>query len=65
MSTRKLIAVALLAGLAILVAGGIQLVLLARDDDGGSRDVAELGAPATIDGIGVTAVSARHLARNQ
>ena len=59
MSTRKLIAAALLAGLAILVAGGIQLVLLAREDGRTEREVAELGTVAVVDGIAVAARSAR------
>ena len=61
-STRKLIAVALVAGLAILLAGGIQLVLLAGrgDDDGGdARALAELGTSVVIDGVDVAATAAR------
>ena len=53
MSTRRLIAVALLCGLAILVAGGIQLL---RISDRSSRTVAVLeeGQSATVNGLTVT-----------
>ena len=52
-STRKLIGVALLCGLAILIAGGIQLF---RISDTGGRTVAVLaeGESATVGGINVT-----------
>jgi hypothetical protein len=52
-STRKLIGIALLCGLAILIAGGIQLF---RISDTGGRTVAVLaeGDRATVGGITVT-----------
>jgi len=52
-STRKLIGIALLCGLAILIAGGIQLF---RISDTGGRTVAVLaeGDSATVGGITVT-----------
>jgi hypothetical protein len=60
-STRRLIAVALVAGLAILLAGGIQLVLLAtRDDDtGNGAQLSALGETATVEGARVSADAAR------
>jgi hypothetical protein len=49
-STRKLIVVAMLAGLAILVAGGIQLVALANRDDTAPSTLA-IGERVTVGGI--------------
>jgi hypothetical protein len=54
-STRKLIAVALLCGLAILVAGGIQLFRIS-DRSQRTVDVLEQGQPATVGGITLTVV---------
>ena len=53
MSTRKLIAVALLCGLAILVAGGIQLLRIS-DRSERTVDVLEQGQSATVGGITLT-----------
>ena len=51
-STRKLIVVALLCGLAILVAGGIQLFRIADTDDRTVEVLAE-GEPATVGSVTV------------
>ena len=59
-STRKLILTALLCGLAILVAGGIQLIRLSDDEVVQLRG---LGVARTIDGVAVTAGRARGLRR--
>ena len=53
MSTRKLIAVALLCGLAILVAGGIQLFRIS-DRSQRTVDVLEQGQTATVGDVSVT-----------
>lgn len=55
-STRKLIAVALLCGLAILVAGGIQLFRIS-DRSGRTVEVLEEGQAATVGGVQVEVVS--------
>jgi hypothetical protein len=55
-STRKLIAVALLCGLAILVAGGIQLFRIS-DRSGRTVEVLEEGQSATVGGVQVEVVS--------
>ena len=55
-STRKLIAVALLCGLAILVAGGIQLFRIS-DRSGRTVEVLEEGQSATVGGVQVQVVS--------
>jgi hypothetical protein len=55
-STRRLIAVALLCGLAILVAGGIQLFRIS-DRSGRTVEVLEEGQSATIGGVQVEVVS--------
>ena len=55
-STRKLIAVALLCGLAILVAGGIQLFRIS-DRSGRTVEVLEEGQSATVGGVRVEVVS--------
>jgi hypothetical protein len=52
-STRRLIVAALICGLAILLAGGIMLVRLARDRDRLTVHVLPADSPATVDGIGV------------
>jgi len=52
-STRKLIAVALLCGLAILVAGGIQLFRIS-DRSQRTVDVLEQGQSATVGDVSVT-----------
>jgi hypothetical protein len=52
-STRKLIAAALLCGLAILVAGGIQLFRIS-DRSGRTVEVLAEGQPATVGGVRVT-----------
>jgi hypothetical protein len=54
-STRKLIAVALLCGLAILVAGGIQLFRIS-DRSGRTVEVLEQGQSATVGGVQVQVV---------
>jgi hypothetical protein len=54
-STRKLIVAALVCGIAILLAGGVFLITLARHkDDFTVRDVYRLGESATLDGTVVT-----------
>jgi hypothetical protein len=55
-STRKLIAVALLCGLAILVAGGIQLFRIS-DRSGRTVEVLDEGESATVGGLQVEVVS--------
>jgi len=55
-STRKLIAVALLCGLAILVAGGIQLFRIS-DRSGRTVEVLEEGQSATVGAVEVEVVS--------
>lgn len=55
-STRKLIAVALLCGLAILVAGGIQLFRIS-DRSGRTVEVLEEGQSATVGGVQLQVVS--------
>ena len=55
-STRKLIAVALLCGLAILVAGGIQLFRIS-DRSGRTVEVLEESQSATVGGVQVEVVS--------
>jgi hypothetical protein len=52
-STRKLIAVAMIAGLAILLAGGIQLVLLATRDDA-TTTALSLGDDVAVGGVDIT-----------
>jgi hypothetical protein len=58
-STRKLIAVALLCGLAILVAGGIQLFRIS-DRRGHTVEVLEEGQSATVGGVQVAVVTSTH-----
>ena len=55
-STRKLIAVALLCGLAILVAGGIQLFRISDRSDR-TVEVLDEGQSATVGGVQVQVVS--------
>jgi hypothetical protein len=55
-STRKLIAVALLCGLAILVAGGLQLLRIS-DRSGRTVEVLEEGQSTTVGGVQVQVVS--------
>jgi hypothetical protein len=52
-STRRLIVTALICGLAILLAGGVMLVRLARDRDRLTIRVLAADSPATVDGVGV------------
>lgn len=56
MSTRKLIALALACGLAILLAGGIQLFLVARQDQSARRFLSE-GDAAVVGGATAMVVS--------
>lgn len=59
MSTRRLIAAALLCGLAILLAGGIFLVnLAANQDDLTVPDLLVLGQSADVEGVQATVLSA-------
>ncbi len=58
MSTRRLILTALVCGLAILVAGGIQLFRLADDEP---VELPGLGAQRVVSGIAVTVVSVEDL----
>jgi len=58
-STRRLIALALVCGLAILVAGTIQLLVLAGDDDRDGGGLSDLGVGAVVDGVTVGALDAR------
>jgi hypothetical protein len=58
-STRKLIVVALLCGLAILVAGGIQLLRIAGTDDRTVEILAE-GEPATVGSITLSVEESVH-----
>ncbi len=53
MSTRKLIALAMLCGLAILVAGGIQLFRI-QDSRDREVEVLALGEAGTLDGVTAT-----------
>ena len=59
MSTRKLIVVALLCGLAILVAGGIQLFRVAGTDDRTVEILSE-GEAATVGSVTVRVESSEH-----
>jgi hypothetical protein len=52
-STRRLIVAALICGLAILVAGGVMLVRLARDRDRLTIRTLAPDTPATVDGVRV------------
>ena len=54
MSTRRLIATALLCGLAILIAGGIWLFLAARDDSTTSTVTGQVGQRTVIGPLSVT-----------
>ena len=54
MSTRRLILTALVCGLAILVAGGIQLFRLADDDP---VELPGIGDRRVVEGVGVTVVA--------
>lgn len=57
-STRRLILAALLCGIAILVAGGIQLLVLAgRGDQRAPDALLGLGTAATVEGVRATVVS--------
>ena len=53
-STRRLILLALACGLAILVAGSIQLLRISRNEP--TVEVGRIGTSATIDGVAVTLV---------
>jgi hypothetical protein len=53
-STRRLILLALACGLAILVAGSIQLVRISRNEP--TVEVGRIGTSATIGGVAVTLV---------
>lgn len=57
MSTRRLITVALICGLAILLAGGVMLVRLVRDRDRLTVSVLAAETPATVGGIRVRITS--------
>jgi hypothetical protein len=52
MSTRRLILLALACGMAILVAGSVQLLRLSRSEN--TVEIGAVGTAATIDGVGVT-----------
>jgi hypothetical protein len=52
-STRRLITLALICGLAILVAGGVMLVRLVRDRDRLTIHTLAPATPATVGGVGV------------
>ena len=54
MSTRRLILLALACGMAILVAGSIQLLRISRNEP--TVEVGRIGTSATIDGVAVTLV---------
>ena len=54
MSTRRLILLALACGMAILVAGSIQLFRISRNEP--TVEVGRIGTSATIDGVSVTLV---------
>jgi hypothetical protein len=51
-STRRLILLALVCGMAILVAGSIQLLRISRNEP--TVEVGRIGTSATIDGVAVT-----------
>jgi hypothetical protein len=53
-STRRLILLALACGLAILVAGSIQLFRISRNEP--TVEVGRIGTSATIDGVAVTLI---------
>jgi hypothetical protein len=56
-STRRLIISALICGLAILLAGAVMLIRLARDREHFTVRVLAVDAPATIDGVRVRIIS--------
>lgn len=58
MRTRTLLLLAIVCGLAILVAGGVQLLRLASDEDSSTGDLA-IGQTAEAGDLDVTVVSAR------
>ncbi len=57
MSTRKLIAIALVCGLAILLAGGVQLVLLSGRDQKSTVALLTEGQTARVGAVDVTLVA--------
>ena len=57
MSTRRLIISALVCGLAILLAGAVMLIRLARDRSNFTVSVLTVDEPATIDGVRVRIAS--------